>query len=444
MIARRRWISLVSALAMAAGASGCGRDGDDDSCVGFGLNCVVEGNPIDAAQAPPPSPAFNLPPDMQTMCGRGLKCLDVPFLADAGVRDAAADAEPDASTRSFALGFTPFPFAATVEAVNETYRILRDDADLYAFHTTQGVPWSEAEKNAEVAQYGAAIRATWQTWKTNVASGHAVYLGLTPLNDDRDGLADYWGSAEHMALPSAFANAALDSEIVRRAYLSHCLRAIAYFSPDYLAIGLEVNLLLKKRPSEWPKYVALHRYVYEEIKKQHPKLPVFASFTAVDLLAGFGDADHATQTSAVAELMPFMDLLALSFYPFMSVYQTNQIPSDSFARLAALAGGKRLAVAETGMVAQRAQLPTWQLDLQGTPEKQAAWIELVLREAEQRAMPFVVNFVARDYDALWSTLSGVEQEFATLWRDTGLYDESGRERPALRVWRDVLKRPLLR
>jgi hypothetical protein len=38
-------------------------------------------------------------------------------------------------------------------------------------------------------------------------------------------------------------------------------------------------------------------------------------------------------------------------------------------------------------------------------------------------MPFVVNIVARDYDALWTAAGG--GDVLAIWRDTGLYDEEG-------------------
>jgi len=41
-----------------------------------------------------------------------------------------------------------------------------------------------------------------------------------------------------------------------------------------------------------------------------------------------------------------------------------------------------------------------------------------------------VNFVLRDYDALWQQIGGNE-DLTIAWRDTGLYDEAGAARPAL-------------
>jgi hypothetical protein len=74
--------------------------------------------------------------------------------------------------------------------------------------------------------------------------------------------------------------------------------------------------------------------------------------------------------------------------------------------------------------------------------KQAAWIDLVLRKAHQYKFAFVINFVIRDYDALFDNLgSGDLADLAVLWRDTGLFDENGKPRKALVIWDQWLKIP---
>jgi hypothetical protein len=342
--------------------------------------------------------------------------------------------------RSFRLGFTPFPHDVTAAAVDYAYERLAADADLYAFHTTEGVPWVEALANQPASEYGAALRVKWDRHASEMRAhpDHAVYLGLTPLDDARAKLADYWGDQDHMPLPGAWASATFDSADVKAAYLEFCERAIAHYEPDFFAIGIEVNLLRKNAPASWPAYVELHRATYQALKQAHPALPIFVTFTAVDLLAGWTDSDPAGQAAALADLLPYTDFLALSFYPYMSAYLTNPIPSETFDQLAALAGGKPLAIAETGYPAQTTELPSFGLTFQGTPEKQAAWIALMLGEADGRGMPMVVNFVLRDYDALWQAIGGGEAD--AVWRDTGLYDENGAVRPAHGIWRAALDR----
>lgn len=51
--------------------------------------------------------------------------------------------EGSESTRSFHLGFTPFPYDISQEAVDYVYAAIADDADIIAHHFDDGVPWPE-------------------------------------------------------------------------------------------------------------------------------------------------------------------------------------------------------------------------------------------------------------------------------------------------------------
>ena len=49
--------------------------------------------------------------------------------------------------------------------------------------------------------------------------------------------------------------------------------------PNYLGIGIEVNEIYLAGPNKWRAYAALHRHVCQELKRDHPDLPSFTSFT---------------------------------------------------------------------------------------------------------------------------------------------------------------------
>jgi hypothetical protein len=57
-----------------------------------------------------------------------------------------------------------------------------------------------------------------------------------------------------------------------------------------------------------------NRYVYEQLKQQHPRLTIFASFTYTHL-NGLDGAGEATQASGIRTMEPYLDLLGLSVYP---------------------------------------------------------------------------------------------------------------------------------
>jgi hypothetical protein len=56
----------------------------------------------------------------------------------------------------------------------------------------------------------------------------------------------------------------------------------------------------------------------------------------------------------------------------------------------------------------------------------------------------VVLFVHQDYDALWEKIKASAPELFMAWRDCGLLDEMGRERPSYQVWREYFGLPLRR
>ncbi len=220
---------------------------------------------------------------------------------------------------------------------------------------------------------------------------------------------------------------------VKQAYLTYCRRSIDYFKPDYLCIGIEVNEILSAGKDKWEAYADLHRHVYTELKKEHPNLPIFASYTLHNLIKHKGAMLKACQ-----DLMPFNDFVAISFYPFFisesaeTAFKWLTESFDSFE--------KPYAMVETNDTADRTEFPKSKIVLNGSPEKQAAYLRTLLALAERRQFRFVVLFIHQDYDALWNSIQSTAPEFFIAWRDCGLLDEAGRERPAYGVWRDYFQR----
>jgi len=207
-------------------------------------------------------------------------------------------------------------------------------------------------------------------------------------------------------------------------------------------MAAEVNLLMRLRPDLWDGYMTLHRATYTALKADYPDLPIFASMTGIDLIEGYTDADYADQMRAFAEVIDYTDLFGISLYPFLTGYMTDAIPERIFDELAALTQ-KPIAITETGYPAQDFAIDAEEglrLEFDSDPEKQAAWIDLLLDEAAEHRFVFVVNFILRDYDALWRAI-GWREDSSITFRDTGLYSEDGEERPALLRWREALALP---
>jgi hypothetical protein len=105
----------------------------------------------------------------------GLLILGV-GLPGCGDDDAVTQPSP---TRSYALGFTPFPYAFTSKAIDYVYAKIGSEADLIAHHMDDGIPWEAALSGDP---FHIAITDEWTQRKNNTPPGHDVFLAVTPIS----------------------------------------------------------------------------------------------------------------------------------------------------------------------------------------------------------------------------------------------------------------------
>lgn len=336
---------------------------------------------------------------------------------------------PPPATRNFYMGFTPFPYAISNEAVDYVYDKLETDADLISHHFDDGIPWPEALSGADFHQN---IIDEWQYRLSRTPASHKILLSVTPIRFFRDGLAPYKAETGDMPLPPPWDTISFNHPDVKQAYLSYCTRIMNYFNPDYFVIGIEVNLLMKQAPALWNEYLDLHKYVYQQLKNLYPDLPIFVSLTGMDLVDGYTDANHTQQMQALNDLMNYTDLCGVSLYPYLTAFLCDTIPSDMFDKIFSNFT-KPIAITETGYAADSITVYGGTIVLNGSPQKQNQYLTLMLNEAEENDLRFVVNFILRDYDALWQAI-GSPDDLYKVWKDTGLYDENGDARLAYQNW----------
>ena len=328
--------------------------------------------------------------------------------------------------RPFRMGFTAFPPGVTAEALNQTRQFVRTNADLIAHHI-EGVPWAEALADRP---FPAELVRNNETKRSMKPSDAKVYLAISPGRGELK-LAEKGTSP----LPPELRGKPYDDPAVKRAYLNYCRRSIEFFQPDFLAIGIEVNEIFSAGADKWLAYAELHRHVYRELKREHPALPVFASYTLHNLFKARGGMLTACQ-----ELMPFNDLVAISFYPFF----IGEPPDAAFRWLTDQFDSfdKPYAMVETNDTAERLEMQQTKVTLAGTPQRQADYTRKLLTLAERKRFRFVVLFIHQDYDRLWDAIKATAPELFMAWRDCGLLDERGQARPSYAVWRQFYDRPL--
>jgi len=302
------------------------------------------------------------------------------------------------------LGLSTFPPAQTAATVKTNLTRISGAADLISFQADAGVPWATG---------GAIPSATRKDWETHraIAKGKKILLSLTPLNEARDGIADQLGGGASAGR--------LDDPAIAAAYARFVLEAVEFWRPDWLVIGLEVNLA----PFDlWAQYVTLHMGVRELVRKRYPALPVAASIQ-VEAAKGLKN-DAALQQWTVPAVIERSDFVALSTYPYAAGIQS--VPADYFKPM--FAHGKPVAVTECGWTSK--PFSVGGVKIPGSQAAQKQFVGAMLRPS----FLFVVNWLGTDFDALLTTMPKAEAAWAKAWAWTGLWDAQGKSKAALAVW----------
>ena len=298
------------------------------------------------------------------------------------------------SPHKTAMGFTPWPVDFNAAGLKRTYAFIREHANLVAHHFDGGIPWDPALNATDLPQH---LLRDWQFRRTNTQRGSQVFVAVTPLNFERNGLATAWtNKGDNQRLPRAWRGKALNDPAVKTAYVNYLRRVIAYFDPDYLAIGIEANIVISNAPGLWNDYLELHTHAYREIKRSHPSLSVFVTVQYEHLRGIEGDSKKNLrfQRPGVASLMQHSDLLALSTYQYGTVHP-NRMTAD--------------------------------------------FLKGLLQHATRLRFAFVVNWVAIDFDPGLKRLPRSVREIAKAWVHTGLQTAAGADKPALTVWDTYLR-----
>jgi len=151
----------------------------------------------------------------------------------------AGAAEP--TSRPFRMGFTGFVYDITPEAVAASRKFVRENADILAHHI-EGVPWTEAMNGQPFPK---ALLEEWAGKKLATPPKGKIYLAISPGRGELK-VADKAGP-----LPAELKGRSYDDPLVMKAYLNYCQRAVEFFKPDYLCIGIEVNEIHNLGPKVW-------------------------------------------------------------------------------------------------------------------------------------------------------------------------------------------------
>jgi hypothetical protein len=336
------------------------------------------------------------------------------------------------------MGFTSWPYAATVEAVQGTYDFIGANADIITEQVDEGVPWAEMVRDEPLPAW---FVEKMEGRRQNRPPGMKLVLYLTPTNLAHDALADCLGEGNaKVPLPAELVGKPWNDPAVVSAYTRYCCQMIEFFDPDYAISAVESNELLNNAPETWDAYADFSRQVRSELRRGFPGVLLSESVTLHKLLES-GNPDLEGYQSKVRDFCADHDFLAVSSYPlFMNMHAEDEfgfaldfLPTFS---------DKRIAFAETGHQAETLRLASMNFEFPADPAEQAEYARTLLSRAQAERYLFVTWWTSRDFDALWETFPESIKELGSIWRDTGLLDADGTPRPAFSVWKEWLDRPL--
>ena len=332
------------------------------------------------------------------------------------------------TARNFSMGFTTWPFGGDYADREFTYSFIADHADIYSEQFDHFIPWKALINRQPLPA----------TLTNDIASrialkpaGHQVLLSVSLLNIPRtDLLAD-----EDGFIP---AYVSMDDSVIVNAYTTYLAYLLDRFHPGYLVLAMEVNELKIKQANKWTGYVSLIQLVKSRLKANFPAIKMAESVT----LHNWYHPVTSNPEEFVADITAYVnqqDFAAISFYPFLKGMHTAGEFQQAFDFLHDHTN-KPVAFVETGHLAENLSVPAFQWSVNGDVCEQKAYLETLLVNASTRNYAFVIWWTHRDYDKLWQLFPPETKDIGLLWRDTGLLDENGHQRPAFTSWTFALSK----
>jgi hypothetical protein len=210
------------------------------------------------------------------------------------------------------------------------------------------------------------------------------------------------------------------NEETSHAYITGAAAFAELYTPEYLAFGIEVNVLYEKSPDDFDEFVTLYSDVYDAVKAGSPDTKVFTIFQLERLKGLHGGLFGGKNDPAQAQwhlIDKFRsDIAAFTTYPGLIYRDPSEIPADYYSEIS-LHTDKSVAFTEIGWHST-ANILGWESS-----------------EAEQAE--FVTTFfrLIEDLDvelAVWSFL--YDQDTYEPFASMGLCSADGMCRPAWDAW----------
>ena len=342
-------------------------------------------------------------------------------------------------TRSFYMGFTPWSYAATAQAVTNVYNTINSEGDIIAHHFQQGIPFT-ASNTLDFSTYHINIQNEINGRINNTASGKVIYLAIDSLNTSRDDLTDLWDASSNMTRTAPWDTRSFDDSEVISAYANFTIATIERFKtyygvePAYFNYGTEISELMINDSAKFTEFVSFASTIYSTLKNLYPSMKLMVSIALKDP----GSTEMNTAASGFSQIEDYVDVVGIStygyaFYTHSEKGNPDNLPSLWLKQIETIAPNKSYAVTETGWIAESLSIPAYSLNVTSSQNYQNNYLLKLINECNDINAELVIWFTSYDFDTLWTDTLGMD-DLSKIWKDTGLYDESLNPRTAYTTW----------
>lgn len=329
--------------------------------------------------------------------------------------------EPAGEPRSVRLGFSTLPPERTMESYIGTFATAAQYADIVLIQ--RAPPWEDFLPGASITQ-----RTADNTVAEKALLKQYDGLRLFYAIDPTDGAVQRTRIAN---LPPAVSQeAGFNDRKLKDAFIAYVTYVARNYEPEYLALGVEVNMLYDRNPAQFEAFLELYKEAYTQAKATSPDTKVFPTFQLEDLEGNFGRV-HPPQWEILDLFEGYMDVLAISTYPYRTELRSaSELRPDYYGQLRSKWDGE-IVISETGYASAPVE---GQISI-GSEEDQKVFLERIISDAEEYDFAAVVWFAALDP-------AFASQGSAAVFRDIGLRRSDGSNKLAWSVWEEWSRRPL--
>ena len=330
-------------------------------------------------------------------------------------------AEPtEGPARPFLMGFSSLPRELNSESYEQAIEFTDDHGDIVLIQRT--LPWDEFVPGGSVTSETANNTASEREAVRDADLELFFAIDLTDGATGRDRLAD---------LPVSLEGKDFSDADIRAAVVSYAEYVALNYRPEYLAIGVEMNLYYERNKEGFQQFLSLFREAAAAVRKQSPDTQVTTTLQYEDLLGVMPREDmHFPSWQIVRVLEPDVDFFGISTYPSFAVNAVSEIPGNYYSQMGAYTD-KPIVIAEMGFSSEASQ----ESINSGSETEQEAFVRRVLSDAEAMGMRFVIWF------AIWDPTYAADTAYSP-FAHIGLRRGDDTAKPAWTAWSDTVRRPL--